>query len=358
MQRSCIVAPLVAGAEVLGFAYADIEGSGRFAVADRDALALLAERAAAAIGRLRDDARARELAARAAEADALRVELRRVEKENAQRNAELAVINAIQQGISAELDLKAIVDLVGDKLREVFRTGNVNIAWWDDKTNMVQVLYRYEHHRPLPLPPPWPLDARGPSPHHPRPEAACRQHPRRADDAGIKPAPGTDWAHSIAGVPIIGSNRVLGLIGLQNHEREYAYGEEDVRLLQTIAASMGVALENARLFDATQHLLKETEQRNAELAIIHSIQQGMSATLDFQAIVDLVGDKLDEIFHTGILLIGLVDRAVSPDPGAVLHAGWKALRGRADCVGQRARRPCGADARAAPAEPRRLGTRR
>ena len=41
---------------------------------------------------------------------------------------------------------------------------------------------------------------------------------------------------------------------------------------------MGVALENARLFDETQRLLKETEQRNAELAVINSIQQGMPAS--------------------------------------------------------------------------------
>ena len=48
----------------------------------------------------------------------------------------------------------------------------------------------------------------------------------------------------------------------------------DVRLLQTLASSMSVALENARLFDETQRLLKETEQRAAELAIINSVQQG------------------------------------------------------------------------------------
>ena len=37
---------------------------------------------------------------------------------------------------------------MGDKLREVFHTGNVNILWWDDKTDLVQVHYRYEHGRP------------------------------------------------------------------------------------------------------------------------------------------------------------------------------------------------------------------
>ena len=99
-------------------------------------------------------------------------------------------------------------------------------------------------------------------------------------------------------VPIVGSDRVLGSVQLENHEREHAFGESEVRLLQTVAASMGVALENARLFDETQRLLKETEQRAAELAVINSIQQGMAGELDFQAIVDLVGDKLREVLKT------------------------------------------------------------
>ena len=85
---------------------------------------------------------------------------------------------------------------------------------------------------------------------------------------------------------------------MENYERENAYGEAEVRLLSTVAASMGVALENARLFDETQRLLKETEQRAAELAVINSIQQGLAAELDFQAIIDLVGDKMREIFGT------------------------------------------------------------
>ena len=49
-----------------------------------------------------------------------------------QRAGELAVINSIQQGMAAELDFQAIVDLVGDKLREVFGTGDVGIGWWDE----------------------------------------------------------------------------------------------------------------------------------------------------------------------------------------------------------------------------------
>ncbi|HEY2190609.1 MAG TPA: GAF domain-containing protein, partial [Caldimonas sp.] len=290
-RRRCVVVPLVARSEVLAVLYADAAGaSDDLDDADCDAIRVLAAQAASTLADVRDRHRLRE--------------------EAAQRQAELAVVNAIQQGISAGLDLQTIVTLVGDKVREVFATGNVNIAWWDDKTGQVLVVYRYEHGRPLPLPPPWTLEPGGPLNAILR-ERAPRVANTRAEQtaAGIGPAPGTDWAHSIVGVPIVSSDRVLGLISLQNHDREYAYGKEDVRLLQTIAASMGVALENARLFDETQRLLKETEQRNAELAVINSVQRGMAGSLDYRAIVDLVGAKIGAIFDAQSVLISTFDDA-------------------------------------------------
>ncbi len=70
-----------------------------------------------------------------------------------------------------------------------------------------------------------------------------------------------------------------------------------MRLLSTLAAGLGTALENARLFDETQRLLAETGQRNNELAIINTIQQGLAAELEFQSIIDLVGDKLRQVFN-------------------------------------------------------------
>ena len=57
-----------------------------------------------------------------------------------------------------------------------------------------------------------------------------------------------------------------------------AFSEADVRLLSTLAASLSVALENARLFDETKRLLTETDERAAELAIINSVQEGSPRT--------------------------------------------------------------------------------
>src|SRR5207344_1603829 len=114
-------------------------------------------------------------------------------------------------------------------------------------------------------------------------------------------------SQSVAYVPILGSDRVLGLIVLENYEREDAFGEAEVRLLSTVAASMGVALENARLFDETQRLFKAEQQRAAELAIITSVQQALAAELNMQGIYDAVGDKIREIFNQADMSIRIYD---------------------------------------------------
>ena len=197
-------------------------------------------------------------------------ETQRLLKETEQRAAELAVINRIQEGMAAELNFQAIVDLVGDKLREVFHTGDIGIRWYEADTGLMHYLYQYEHGTRQTV--------------SPRPPAktdlgdctfaaVARPEPRGRLALGVKALPGTDLSQSVTYVPILGSDRVLGLIVLENYEREDAFGEAEVRLLSTVAASMGVALENARLFDETQRLLKETEQRAAELAVINRIQK-------------------------------------------------------------------------------------
>jgi GAF domain-containing protein len=292
-QRSRIVAPLRLQSRLIGYLYADIDGVyGRFDETDRDMLGLLANQAAVALDNAQwSTGLERKVEERTAELTASNASLE-------QRNAELAIINSIQGGLASKLDFREIVDLVGDKLREVFGGIDLGITWYDDKANLLHYLYTYEHGKRLPV------IVRPPNPGG---MFETRTLKRQAtvfkclDDykrAGNKVIPGTDQGLSMISVPIVGSDRVIGDMALENFERENAYGDADLRLLSTVAATMGVALENARLFDETQRLLKETEQRNAELAIINSIQQGLAAELNFQAIVDLVGDKLREVFKT------------------------------------------------------------
>ena len=231
----------------------------------------------------------------------------RLFKAEQERVAELALINEIQQGLAAQLDFQAIIDLVGDKLREVLQTGNLGIRWYEQKTGLIHYLYEYEHGKRLFT------DPKLPTPGGPWEQMSKLRLPvvynTQAEIEKHAPViPGTDQPTSSVSVPVVSSDRLLGTIHVENFERENAFGLVELRLLSMIAASLGTALENARLFDETQRLLEETRQRNSELAIINEIQQGLASKLDFQSIIDLVGDRISSIFSTNSAFICLYDR--------------------------------------------------
>jgi GAF domain-containing protein len=227
-----------------------------------------------------------------------------IEQELIQRNSELQIINSIQLGLAAKLDFQTIIDLVGDKLREVLNTGEIGIRWHEPKTNLIHYLYEYEHGKRITIPsaPPqgktWEILASTRKP-------LVLNTSTDIQEKGVTAIPGTDQSKSIMYVPIVGSDRILGTIVTENYEKENAYTDADTRLLTTVASSMGVALENARLFNETQRLLKETEERNAELAIINSIGQALTQELDLYSLVDVVGDKLRAAIQTENIGIGL-----------------------------------------------------
>src|SRR5207237_4125570 len=116
-------------------------------------------------------------------------------------------------------------------------------------------------------------------------------------------------AKSALWAPLVVGEQARGVISLQNLDREYAFSDADVRLLMTLASSLSVALENARLFDETKRLLAEADERAAELAIINSVQEGLAENLDMQAMYDLVGDKIQETFDAQTVDIAMIDKA-------------------------------------------------
>ncbi len=77
----------------------------------------------------------------------------------------------------------------------------------------------------------------------------------------MKVVPGTDDPKSAVYVPLTIGDKINSYVSLQNIDRENAFSDSDITLLETLANSMSVALENARLFDEINRLLKETEQR-------------------------------------------------------------------------------------------------
>lgn len=225
-------------------------------------------------------------------------------QELVEREAELALINSVQQALAKNLDVQAIYNLVGDKIRDIFDSQVVMISTYDQPTETIEHRYAIERGEHIYAPGKYPIRGFRTQIVQTRQPVLVNTHVAElAAQLGQHTIPGTITPKSWLGVPMIVGEQVTGILSLQNVDQENAFDEADVRLLQTLAASMSVALENARLFDETQRLLTETEQRATELHVINSIQEGLAERLDQGSIYELVGDKLNEFFKSQDLSI-------------------------------------------------------
>ncbi len=78
-------------------------------------------------------------------------------------------------------------------------------------------------------------------------------------------------------MPLLVSGEVTGVISVQRYQPD-AYGHSELRLLQTLAASLSVSLENARLYT-------EAERRAEQMATLALTGQEIAATHDLVAIM-------------------------------------------------------------------------
>jgi PAS domain S-box-containing protein len=211
------------------------------------------------------------------------------------RISELQAINSVQEALAARLNGEAIYELIGEKVRDVFKVDVVDIVAYDPDTNLFSMPYSYEKGDRTVITPREPYGFRL----HvitTREPLLVNQNFKELASQYNNPVLTGELPKSALFFPLLVGGRVASIISIQDLDKENAFKESDVRLLQTLANSMGVALENARLFDETQRLLKETEQRNHELSIINNIQQGLASKLDFQAVIDLFGDEVSRIY--------------------------------------------------------------
>jgi len=294
-QRSCVVAPMIVQRELLGYLYADIDGAlGRFHDADRDLLAMLASQAAVALANLRaTTALEQTVAERTAEVK--------------QRAAELSIINTVQQALSGRLSLQGVYDAVGDALSKIFPRSMESIRIVDRASGQMLVPYFVgAGQRFFPAPKPILKIGLGAEVIRTGRTLLVNQDidkvKKRLGDAG-QLINHDRSPKSFLLVPMVAAGQVQGMLALNDMEHENAFSADDVRLAETLAASLASALENARLLDETQRLLKETEARNAELSVINSIQQTVATALDFQGVIEAVGDRLCDVFpHTDLAI--------------------------------------------------------
>lgn len=97
---------------------------------------------------------------------------------------------------------------------------------------------------------------------------------------------GTYDVRSWLGIPLRSQEQVIGVMCTQSLQPN-AFSERDVQFLSTLANQLAIALEKARLFD-------ERERRLAELGLINRIGNIVSATLNFEDMLNAIYDCLTD----------------------------------------------------------------
>jgi PAS domain S-box-containing protein len=210
--------------------------------------------------------------------------------ETRQRVAELALINSIQVGLAGELELQAIYDLVGDKLRDIFDAQVVDIGVYDAAAGLVRFPYTIERGVRFP--------------DQPMPLAGFRRHVMETREPlminedielaleryGNPPVVGGEPSRSGIWMPLVVGGEATGVISIQNLDREHAFTEFDQQLLATLTRSLGAALENARLLD-------ETRRRAAELAALGEIGRELSTAVDVAGVLERIAERAKDLLE-------------------------------------------------------------
>ncbi len=281
--RSLLVIPLVAQDRVIGaLAFATVDHPRQFDEHEIGVARLMASQLAAAITAFRTI------------------------EEAERRNAELATLNDIAAAVTSSLDPREIYHLVMEKINQFFHVDAGSLLMLDEETNeLVFVMTLEEGQERL-------VGVRVP------PGLGIVGYVARTQQYAIVHDPASDPrfyravsdgigydVQSILCVPIVVKGRTIGVIELLNKRTGHFTEEEAIRLTR-MAATIGIALENARLFQQASTVRDRFE------AIVNSTSDGILMA-DMRGVVvasnlvaarifrrsreSLIGCRLDELIE-------------------------------------------------------------
>jgi len=216
--------------------------------------------------------------------------VRELEQALDQRNAELVLFSSIQEALLSRRDMSYIFELVGDHLHAIFDDQLIAIATFDHETEVEHIHYHYENGKRF-LSEFRSFNRISQILIESRTELLVNKNSEEfVRDLSADNQKNVPWKHiprSLIFVPLMTEDVVRGYISMQNFDREKVFDGEHVRLLNNIARSISVTLQNDRLL--------KTERRKAD---------------EQKALLDTMTD-LSRKLELNQLLASVLERAVS-----------------------------------------------
>ena len=165
----------------------------------------------------------------------------------------LEALNLIGQKISSVSDFKSLVEVVYGETSKIMRTRNFYLALYNKEKHEINFIIYVEEgkrikRRKRKL-------KKGLTEYlikTKKPLLLQKDVLEKSKELSIRALgrPAKCWL----GVPILYGAKVLGVIGVQDYEREYVYDEDDMKVLLTIANQTAVGIENSRLYEETSKM--------------------------------------------------------------------------------------------------------
>ncbi len=127
--------------------------------------------------------------------------------------------------------------------------------------------------------------------------------------------------HATISVPLIAGDVCLGSLGLFSYHAEKRFSRRDLALIESVGRQAGIAIQNARLFEAAERRAREAEtlrQAVAEVTSALELDQVMDKILNHLARVVPYDSSVVFLYEGEHHLRAMAGRGL-PNPGAVLN---------------------------------------
>ncbi|MDX1663065.1 MAG: GAF domain-containing protein, partial [Candidatus Promineifilaceae bacterium] len=247
---------------------------------------------------------------------AIRLQGARLFAETETRAAELAVLHEMGQALTTLTDVESVAEIVLLHTSRLMNTDNFYIALYEPEQEMIRFPVIVENgerrtFRPLKLTQGltgWVIRNR-------EPLMLLDNVSERMDEMGI-PLLGPP-AESWLGTPMMFGDQVMGVITIQSPTTPHLFDEHDLELLNAIASSTAIAVQNARLFE-------ETQERAAETRALYEAGRNINTARSYDHILDtlhrytILGQKPQQV--TLFYFDRPLDEGVLPDYVEVLSS--------------------------------------